>query len=73
MDFRPISLFGAMYKVLYKLLANRLICVLGKITSKNQTAFVSGKKMLDGILIENELVKDAKTKKEANNVVQGRF
>ena len=39
-DFRPISLVGSTYKILAKLLANRLKVVLPKIISASQNAFV---------------------------------
>jgi len=63
-DFRPISLVGCMYKVLAKVLANRLRSVLGFVVSDAQSAFVRGKQILDGILIANEIVDEAKRKKK---------
>ena len=59
-DFRPISLVGCWYKVLAKVLANRLQNVIGSVVSDTQSAFVKGKQILDGILIANELVDNAK-------------
>jgi hypothetical protein len=53
-DFRPISLVGGMYKIIAKLLANRLKVVLGKIISPSQSAFVKGRQILDSVLITNE-------------------
>ena len=53
-DFRPISLVGGMYKIIAKLLANRLSVVLGKIISPSQNAFVKGRQILDSVLIANE-------------------
>ena len=53
-DFRPISLVGGMYKIIAKLLANRLGVVLGKIVSPSQNAFVKGRQILDSVLIANE-------------------
>ncbi|KAK2351444.1 hypothetical protein QL285_097260 [Trifolium repens] len=58
-DFRPISLVGSLYKILAKLLANRLRLVIGSVISETQTAFVKDRQILDGILIANEVVDEA--------------
>ncbi|PNX60849.1 cysteine-rich receptor-like protein kinase, partial [Trifolium pratense] len=64
-DFRPISLVGSLYKILAKVLADRLRLVIGSVISESQTAFVKDRQILDGILIANEVVDDArKAKKE---------
>jgi len=55
-DYRPISLVGCMYKVIAKILANRLKGVLPKVIDKHQAAFLSGRGLLDSILIANETV-----------------
>ncbi|GJX80170.1 hypothetical protein Tco_0328319, partial [Tanacetum coccineum] len=39
-DFRPISLIGAQYKIIAKILANRLSQVIDSIISPEQTAFI---------------------------------
>jgi len=58
-NFRLISLISSLYKILFKLLANRLRKVVGKVVSESQSTFVQGRQILDGILIANELVDDA--------------
>jgi exonuclease III len=64
-DFRPISLVGSLYKILAKVLANRLRSVIGTVVSESRTAFVKSKQILDGILIANEAVDEAtRLKKE---------
>ncbi|GJT47353.1 putative RNA-directed DNA polymerase [Tanacetum coccineum] len=59
-DYRPISLIGCVYKIISKLLASRLACVIHKVISPNQTAFLSGRQILDGVVIANEIVNYAK-------------
>ena len=53
-DFRPVSLIGSVYKLLAKVLANRLALVLDGIVSESQNSFVGGRKILDLVLIANE-------------------
>ena len=55
-DFRPISLLGGLYKLLAKVLANRLKKVIGKVISADQNAFVMERQILDVSLIANEVI-----------------
>ena len=55
-DFRPISLLGGLYKLLAKVLANRLKKVIGKVVSPDHNAFVTGRQILDVSLIANEVI-----------------
>jgi len=63
-DFHPISLVSSVYKILSKVLDNRLRIVVGNVVSASQSAFIKGRQILDGILIANELVDDAKKNKK---------
>nr|GEX76534.1 transposon TX1 uncharacterized [Tanacetum cinerariifolium] len=63
-DFRPISLIGSIYKIIAKILTNRLINVLGDIVSEVQSAFVAGRKILDGPFILNEVLHWCSKKKQ---------
>ncbi|GJT65950.1 RNA-directed DNA polymerase, eukaryota [Tanacetum coccineum] len=47
-DFRPISLIGSIYKIIAKILSNRLVNVLGDIVNEVQSAFIAERQMLDG-------------------------
>ena len=67
-DFRPISLLGSLYKLLAKVLANRLKRVMGKVVSNSQNAFVGSKQILDAILIANEAVDSRKRSSNAGLV-----
>ncbi|CAJ2672096.1 unnamed protein product [Trifolium pratense] len=63
-DFRPISLVGCLYKIFAKVLANRLRLVIGSVISEAQTAFVKDRQILDGILVANEVVDEARRSKK---------
>ncbi|GKD96154.1 RNA-directed DNA polymerase, eukaryota, reverse transcriptase zinc-binding domain protein, partial [Tanacetum coccineum] len=63
-DFRPISLIGSLYKIIAKILANRLVLVLEDLVSDSQSAFVKDRQILDGPFILNELVQWCKKKRK---------
>ncbi|GKE14495.1 RNA-directed DNA polymerase, eukaryota [Tanacetum coccineum] len=63
-DYRPISLIGSLYKVVTKILANRLSSVIPGLISDVQTAFLPNRQILDGPFIINELLSWCKHKKQ---------
>ncbi|XP_060961067.1 uncharacterized protein LOC133031554 [Cannabis sativa] len=62
-DFRLISLCTTFYKVISKILANRLKHVLDSVISPFQSAFVSGRIIYDNIILANELVHNITNRK----------
>ena len=67
-DFRPISLVGSVYKILAKVLANRLKEVLEQLISESQNSFVGDRQILDSVLIVNECV-DSRMKSKIAGVI----
>ncbi|GJW95792.1 RNA-directed DNA polymerase, eukaryota [Tanacetum coccineum] len=62
--FRPISLIGSIYKIIAKILTNRLVGVLGSIVNEVQSAFIVDRQILDGPFILNEVFQWCKRKKQ---------
>ncbi|GJX27896.1 RNA-directed DNA polymerase, eukaryota, partial [Tanacetum coccineum] len=69
-DFRPISLIGSLYKIIAKILANRLVVVLGDIVNEVQSAFVADRQILDGPFILNEVLQWCKLKKKHSFILK---
>lgn len=55
-DFRPISLCNFVYKILSKVMANRLKIILPYIISCNQLAFIPSRSISDNILAAYETI-----------------
>ena len=67
-DFHPISLVGSVYKLLSRVLANRLRVVLDNLIFETQNLFVGGRQILDSVLIANECL-DSRLKSRLPGVV----
>ncbi|GJX31581.1 RNA-directed DNA polymerase, eukaryota, reverse transcriptase zinc-binding domain protein [Tanacetum coccineum] len=72
-DFRPISLIGSIYKIIAKILSNRLVMVLGDIVSEVQSAFIAGRQILDGPFILSEVLQWCKSKKKQSLIFKVDF
>nr|GEW33956.1 RNA-directed DNA polymerase, eukaryota [Tanacetum cinerariifolium] len=72
-NFRPISLIGCAYKVVTKILTNRLATVISDRFSDIQLAFVANRQILDGPFILNELLAWCKRKKKQAMIFKVKF
>lgn len=74
-DFRPISMVGVTYKIISKLLAQRLQQVMNHLIGPHQSSFIKGRQILDGALIADESlnrVKDTISKPISSNWISKR-
>ncbi|KAK3211126.1 hypothetical protein Dsin_015832 [Dipteronia sinensis] len=69
-DFRPISLMGSMYKVLSKVMANRLRNMISLVVGESQMALVKNRQILDGFIIAEEIIHKWKHDKQGGILVK---
>ncbi|KAI9200109.1 hypothetical protein LWI28_002908 [Acer negundo] len=60
-EFRPISCCNNLYKIIAKIIANRIKPCLPDINSPSQSAFVAGRSIGDNILLAQELIRNYHT------------
>ena len=68
--FRPISLCNASYKILAKLLANRLKPLLGSLISPLQGGFVKGRHLIDNVIQVQEALHSNFQRKEKGMLIK---
>lgn len=62
-EYMPICLIGSLHKILSKVRVAKLKQVIGYLVSANQSAFIPGRYIEDGVLLINEIVYIARREK----------
>eukprot|EP00253_Pinus_taeda_P026720 PITA_26720 len=68
--FRPIALCNVIYKVISKVVANRLKPLLPMLVSPEQSGYVEGRQILDGIILSHEIIHSLKQSKQAGMLLK---
>eukprot|EP00253_Pinus_taeda_P011878 PITA_11878 len=68
--FRPIALCNVIYKIISKVIANRLKPILPGIISEEQSGYVEGRQILDNILLAQEMIHTLHSRKETRMLMQ---
>ncbi|XP_060183329.1 uncharacterized protein LOC132613329 [Lycium barbarum] len=68
-EFRPISLSNFTNKILSKILSSRLLPMLNKLTSENQSDFIPSRMITENILLAQEVIHDIRKENEGGNMV----
>eukprot|EP00253_Pinus_taeda_P021341 PITA_21341 len=68
--FRPIALCNVIYKIISKVISNRLKMILPGIISQEQSGYVEGRQILDNILLAQEMIHSLHSRKEAGMLMQ---
>jgi hypothetical protein len=69
-NFRPICLLNVCYKIITKILNNRLASCIIKVICDSQYGFIKGRYIMDGVVSLNEIHHEVKRKKQSGVVLK---
>lgn len=68
--FKPIALCNVIYKFISKVIANRLKPLLPLLISPEQSGYVEGRQIMDGIILSHEIIHSLKQSKQAGMILK---
>ena len=68
-DYRPVSLCNVRYKVVTKILVNRLKRALPLLISPEQSAFVQGRVITDNVLLAKQVLHSMGSRRERRSLM----
>jgi len=68
--FRPMALCNVVYKIISKVISNRLKPLLPTLVSEEQMGYVEGRQILDNNIQAHEMVHSLNTNKQAGMIIQ---
>jgi hypothetical protein len=71
--FRPICLLNVCYKIITKVLTNRLASCINNVISDFQYGFIKGKYIMDGVVSLHEIIHEVKKKKQSGVIFKVDF
>ena len=71
--YRPISLCNSSYKIISKIISNRMKKVIPNLISENQGGFIAGRNIYDNFVMVQEAIHSSQTRKEAGMAISNTF
>jgi hypothetical protein len=72
-QYRPICMLNVSFKIFTKVLAKRLMSVACRITMPSQSAFLTGRYILDGVVVLHETIHELKRRKHNGVILKLNF
>ena len=69
-NFRPISLCNVVLKIITKVMASRLKPLMPRLIAPEQSSFVEGRQILDGIILTQEMIHSLKQIKSPSMLIK---
>lgn len=69
-QFRPIALYNIIYRIISKVLVNRIKILLLLLISPHQTVYIEGRQILDNIILSQEVIHSLKDQSKLGMLIQ---